>query len=221
VTTLLEEQMTEATADPLDTHPPLSERLSALGWYDAPPASGAEEPAIGLIAHPETMEERLLAHILPRNVSAALQPTAWADLGELVLLPTWRELVAGNTSRLTSLRADDLPSLASPAGALAVSLQLAASPSVASERHIQEARYLVGAAVAIALYNRGFRFSAQLGEPVVFSVGPIVVHPFRLMADFLDNAVSADGWAAVLREGRMEGLTLGELPLPGDAQNDA
>jgi len=195
---VLEAQLTEASADPFDTHPPLRERLAALGASSDSIPEVVTDPAILLLDHPDAQEKSLLAHLLPKEVSTALKPAEWEELGSLVYIPRWRALATDNAARLSSLRTSELASLAAPPGALAVRLQLAATTSVVTERNVAESWYLIGVALALQLHDRGFRFTAHVGQPVVFDIDGVPFGPFQAMEGLSDGSLSQATWLQFL-----------------------
>jgi hypothetical protein len=212
IQSLVAQELAQGTLDPYDTHPPLKERIAALRAVPAPSEVHSEPPAISLLGNADQAESALLSYLLPPALHDALKPATWTDLGALVWLPRWRQVVTDNSARLNALSPHGLPALAEPAGALAVQLKLAARVEVAGEKQIAESRFLVGAAIALALDARGFTFTALPGEPVVFARGPLTMLPFQVMTDLASGALSSDAWLAFCAESGIDSIRLGDDP---------
>ena len=207
----LQEELHSDAADPYDTHPPLPQRLAALRGVEPTVSASADPRAISLLGNADASEAALLKHLLPPSVNDGLRPTAWTELGALVWLPRWRRHVTENQARLLGLLAGDLPSLATVPGSLAVRFQLVASPDLATSKHISESRTLLGAAFAVALYDRGFAFSAMPGELVTFTLGLQEFHPFEVLDELERGSLTSAAYAAVCKTAQLTGQDFGHL----------
>ena len=211
ISAVLEQQLASGTSDPYDTHPPLGERLAALRSSDAAPPAASAQPAISLLGKADTMEQELLQHLLPRDVYEKLEPVGWGELDHRVWIPRWQQVLLENRDRLEGLGARELPALADSPGRLPVRFKLAATPDVATVNAIAESRFLVGAAVAVALHRRGYSFTALVGEPVIFTLGSTSFRPFQLIQDLHDGSLSPDAWVALSREAGIADRDFAEL----------
>jgi Zn-dependent protease with chaperone function len=210
ITAILNNQLTTAVKDPYDTHPPLPERLAALGLSEVAPESPAP-PAISLLDKVDTVEQELLAHLLPDEAFKKLKPAAWKEVGAQVWLPYWEEVVANNKARLAGVTVGELPTLAALPGGLAERLGLAPNAVSATDENIVESKFLVGAAIAVALHRGGFSFTAPVGAPPVFTVATSTFSPFMLVADLDSGAMSPELWAEITRLASLDTHDLAEL----------
>ncbi len=171
----LETQLAGEATDPFDTHPPLKDRIAAIDQsLSAVVPSETPLAAVSLLADPDRLEAELVAHLLPKDLNAKLTYGGWEDVGPRVWLPRWQKIVAENRARLTGLTAEELVAFADPPAALAVRLKLAATPEVASPKHVAEGQFLIGALVAVVLDRLGFRIAAMRERP---SSSPAVASP--------------------------------------------
>jgi len=208
VTAHLEAQLADETGDPLDTHPPLRDRIAALASdpLASPRAAPSDDPsAISLMGSRESLEESLVAFLVPPDLGARLTSGTWEGIGEQVWLPRWRHLVSENLHRVKGLRLEQLPDLATPPTTLAVRLKFAATASLASEQHVREARLVTGAVIAVALHRAGFGFTALPGEQVRFTRGSLEVEPFMVMEQLHQSAIVPTDWAALCQAADVAG----------------
>lgn len=148
---------------PADTHPPLAERIAALG--DPQTAADAADRALDLLDDVARVEERVMRDLL-RDPKMALKPVSWDQISDEVWLPAWREAVKGHAAALGKLTATDLPGALERWESLAQATRR--GPAVLSpEAERRELSRLLGTWLTVRLADRGFRIEAQPGLAVV------------------------------------------------------
>ncbi len=184
-------------ADPYDTHPPLDERLEALGG--APDA--AEGPlAITLFGDPGAAEQQYLDMTAgPQTQSFA--EIEWEDVGQAVALPGMRRFVDSQRAALAGVTAGDLPRIAAAPQDLAQRLAIPAQLG-SLENRVRLAANVVGAGLAIVLAERGFKVLSLPGCPIEL-VGPDGsddrLLPFDVFGELASGTVPAETWTARCR----------------------
>ena len=151
--------------DPYDSHPTLSQRLTAVGAGpdEDPPALGP--PAATLLRDHAALEEDLVRALVGDDIDE-LRPVGWEEVP-----PVWFERQESTVAELggvlegRSLR--DVPALAADLTVLANELSAAEpddGPDMAET--LAEAHGLLSAATVVALVREGFTFAADVGEPI-------------------------------------------------------
>lgn len=159
----LEQRLEQAEHDPYDSHPTLRQRLEAFGTGpdDEPPATGPI--ASSLLVDREQVEIGLLVALFGEG-ARGLEPATWEELE-----PIWLEGAAGLTSRNASLlegrTVRDAPRMARDFGNVAIALRRE-NPDIGSEDEVKaRVRTVLPAALAVALVDAGFTYTAPPGEP--------------------------------------------------------
>jgi Zn-dependent protease with chaperone function len=176
-----------------DTHPPLEERLLALG--EASPLSMKGETALSLLDDVAREEDRVLRLLVRAERQESLKAVPWSAVADDVWLPMWKETVAAHAKALTRLA----PLRRIP-DALRGWEELAAAtrtgPAILSpgaER--RRVNGLVSVWLAVTLAEGGFRIEAPPGLAVRAEKGASVVYPFELVNAVASGSVDATEWA--------------------------
>jgi len=165
----------------------------------------------------EPLEEVLIGSLAPPDESAKLTPVSWSELGDKVWIPRWTEIVSENRDRLAGLHPEELPRYTDDPAELAVRFRMAAQTSVASPRHVFEAKFLASAALTLALSQRNFLLSTMPGQPVTLTRGEIIIASFTLWDDLHEKRLSAGQWALTCAEAGIHGMDLATVVPPSPA----
>jgi Zn-dependent protease with chaperone function len=185
---------------PADTHPPLAERIAALGDpQTASDATDATELALDLLDDVPRVEESVMRDLL-RDPKTALKPVSWELISDEVWLPAWREAVKEHAVALGRLTASALP------GALLQWEPLAQATRrglavLSPEAERRELSRLLGAWLTVRLADRGFRVDAQPGLAVVALRGGHRLEPYALVEAMLKSTPERSReWAKTCEE---------------------
>ncbi len=183
----------EENADPYDTHPPLSQRLAALGAPDEAPPVHPDEAAVSLLGDLGAAEEALVASLLQPGVTLAA--LGWDDVGARVYAAGWREAVQGEAPlggvKLAEVRSFVLDPMRF------VSLLAPDATGVTEAQAIAFTRGRAGVIVALALVRAGWAVHTAPGRSVEFRRGATTIDLDELMKS-VDGPVEA--WTARLAE---------------------
>lgn len=199
----MEEELKNATADPYDSHPPLKERLEAIG--DMPDVSPLRDdpPAVSLLRDLPRLERDLL-----RNMAAdpakfeELKAVEWQETPATVFLPHWRERAAKLSKALSHSTAAQVPWLMK-SKELMMELGLGPLPP---ERRRPELQAALASVLAAKLVDDGWSCTTSPGEQIVFTKNGATLTPF---ADVVRDGENAEAWLARVRGAGVEGLGLG------------
>jgi Zn-dependent protease with chaperone function len=195
----IEEELRSAKVNPLDSHPPLNERLRALADLPPGPAGAETTPAISLLSNSEALEQQLLQLIAART-GRKLSPISWADTAEKVWVTNWVELVKRSRSRLADLTPSRFQTIAKDLTQLAVALQFAARRDLVMQEHREAALSVAGAAIGLALRSRGWTVSAEPGEDVFLVKNGNRFSPFAAIRALGDHSIDAETWNRMIGE---------------------
>ena len=198
----VETEEREGKADPYDTHPSLRDRLAALAWASgtAPSARpGDDERAITLLdALPEVEKELVALRAVDRDKPMGLKPLAWEEVGGAVHVPLWEEFLRENGSVLAGVTPATLPTLDwEGLGRKLIKRLGLGEGEPEPPPPLPAAGFAVGAAVGVALAQRGFAIEAPPGAPVTLVRGSRRIELFELRERI---AKDAEGWRAICAE---------------------
>ena len=176
-----------------DTHPPLDERIAALG--DPAPLSDHAQPALALLDEVHEAEKKVLTDLLVDD--AKLEPIAWERVTDEVWLPLWRETIATNNA-FAKMTPRDVPRALANWEDLALATRR--GPSAASpEAERRRVARLVATWLTVALADNGWVIDAAPGRVVSATREGAVIEPFTLIAD-TKKPLSAKRWAKLCDE---------------------
>lgn len=207
---LVERELREGQADPYDTHPPLRERIAALGEPSAEAAPDADPPACSLLRGPRQLERELLGFLGDRVALSGMADVAWEEVGSTVFAPLWAEAVRRNREAFAAHTAASVAAAAADPRAFESALRDRVPPERSAEERRGQALWHLGAGLAHALGSAGWRAESLPGEPIRFARGDEVLAPFEIVDALADGKLGAAAW----RE-RCERLGIAGLPLAG------
>jgi len=203
----VEARSRESTASAYDTHPPLRDRLAALGPLPDEVPGEQSGRAIELIERVADVEERLLGWMIRGKPAANLRPLAWEAAGATVWVPSWRRFCAENAAVLRERTPETLPT--TRADLLAVGHEIARSQPARDEAtFLREANGLLGSALVLALLDSGWSLTADPGAEVEVTKGDARIRPFTVVTELAAGRLAKAEWLdACSRTG------IGSLPL--------
>jgi hypothetical protein len=188
-----EKQLSEAKADPYDSHPPDAERIAALSALPgASDGSDPGEPAISLVNGVEAIEPVLLMGMLKPGVQ--LRPIRWEDAGPYAIMPGLRDRVQRQAALVGGYSVGWLPELLKYADRLGQSEASSARLTVAPDQARSIGMGLAGAALANALAQNGWAAESLPGSPVRMRRGDAVIEPFTEVDRLARGEVDVETW---------------------------
>jgi len=193
-TTFVEREMVESTADPYDSHPPLRERIAALGSADGAQREGDPRPAIELLEGADALEQALVAGNVARARIVPPAPIAWEDV-PACWIKRWRATTTALAQTPLDLTIATIPVAVAELRALLTKVEDSHMAGAASEAALRDwATQVLGAAIACALIDRGFTVSPVIGDPTELRDADRIVQPFRELAQYLEGETTAEAW---------------------------
>jgi len=194
---------------PFDTHPPLKERLDALGQLQASnvPLS-SEPPASSLLDDLDGHARALLSFAAGDHTVRKLRAVAWDELAREVYPEGWRQIVARHAQFLTPHTVDALPIDRAELAKLGSSLPGGGTRS--SDERVGMACNVIAAGVALNLLAAGATLESHIGSPVVLRRNTMTMDPFAEVPRVVFGRVPLSEWRAKCEAMGIAGRSLGQ-----------
>jgi Zn-dependent protease with chaperone function len=182
-------------ADPLDTHPPLRERLAALTKLPITKAPVTNDPpASTLLPDVESHARRVLEFVAGPDTCRRLKRVEWTHLATDVYPKQWRAAAAKFEKFLKGFTAEALPE--GTAGFVAAGAQLVRPDEGGDDLRLARAAHVLSVAVAVVLLDAGATADTAPGRPVVFRAGTATMEPFAAIEQLARGELSLEAWRA-------------------------
>jgi Zn-dependent protease with chaperone function len=175
-----------------DTHPPLSERLDALGSSDTAMAlPDVTEPASILLSSPDGFTNELMQRALGEQLMHALTPIQWRDVATTVYATRWRAATAHYRPVLSRIVLEKFPGNRNAFMTLAGHLHLVGF----SEQRLAHVVAILGGAVAVRMLDAGWEPEVLPGQTPAFLQDGERFEPFEAILNLTDGTLSVEEWA--------------------------
>jgi heat shock protein HtpX len=212
VAAVIEQELSSGVSDPYDTHPPLRDRIAALGEPASRATADAGPRAITLLDRVDELEARLVAHVSDGQSEAPRTTIAWPEVGPRVWTAIWRDRVRSTADQLAGITPAQIPAIVADMPGAAVRFGFAPDREAAEQGegtdHVMQ---LLHTALAVALLDRGWTVSAPPGEMVTFSRGGESITPIADLGQLAAGTLPATTWEATWRRLGLLDLDLGIL----------
>jgi hypothetical protein len=199
----VEAELHRSERNPYDTHPPLRERIEAVKDLPAGEPAREDPSAITLIDGVDALEEQLLANMVGEDEAGKLKSLPWEEVGRRAYRPAWQEAVQRNAAALAGIAAGAPERITSAISS--INQRLTAG---STEDRVNHARWVLGAALALALADKGWTIRALPGEPILLESGNMAFDPFTAVRGLAQGLISAEEWRQ-----RCTALRIAELRL--------
>jgi hypothetical protein len=197
-----------APTDALDSHPPLSQRLSLAQGLPGPPDCALDpRSALTLLREVPALETALAEGWVERP----LTPVAWAQTGALLAegwkqrAPTHARLLEQLTPGTLSREELQLREL------LAKELAKDEVASVAKDELLRWSRDLYAEALFALLIRAGYLANNRPGQSIRFSRGEEAFEPGPLIASWLEGELPDEAWLELWKRAGIAEVTFTEL----------
>lgn len=189
----LEDESKRPRTDPYDTHPPLARRLAELGAGTDFTPQGEGTPAIALLTDLPAVELEFLAYAFGRSRVAPLTPVTWEEVPARIMVPSWREEVAGKAGLFTGWTAGTVPEHVKDLGRVGRAFVGGDAPPADARA---AGAQIVSIALALALIEQGWRAEAGPGTPVTLAKDGEFFPVFALVSALARENAPTDEWRA-------------------------
>ncbi len=207
VTDHVKQQLSAATQDPYDTHPPLKDRVAALQSHAIGPQETDSAPAIRLLESLDEVELELLQMMAPDREIASLKSVSWDRIGADAYLPQWRQIVRESATILGNGTLASLSELAGNLPDIARRLRDPQGMLLTREQRIERAAHLLRIALTAALCDAGWHFHASPGQ-FYLELNEHRMSPAETVNQMRSGAITSADWAE-----RCRTLGISEVPL--------
>jgi Zn-dependent protease with chaperone function len=186
------EEMTDGTADPYDSHPPLRTRIAVATALRGPDKPPDPRRAIELVEDAGRIESNELGS----HVHRKLEPVSWNDTDKW-WIALWREEVEQAKRLLVEIRIDAIPSDYRHIYRITTRLLGQREADALSDEGLGHWWIsTISAALAVMLLDAGFAVTIRLGEPFRFTRGDATVEPVVELRQLIAGEISEDAWCA-------------------------
>jgi Zn-dependent protease with chaperone function len=200
--------------DPYATHPELPERLAALQSLPDDGRTDDGEPALALLREIRSLESAVLRWLVPQ---AELEALRWEDVPEQVFVPGWQRAAAAANGALDGVTVAQIPGAIDRSDRIGRALMPEEDVWRATPEMLKRiGADAIGARLALALRDSGWRLTAPPGEPVAFDRDGARIEPFAEVDRILAGELSADAWRERAGSLGIDALNLG-APAAGPA----
>lgn len=206
VTTLRDSSGDGPDAEASDTHPPLTERLRALGATAVTAMPPTIAPAASLLSNPDAYARMLLSDAFGPTAVDALRPIRWEEVANSIYAAQWRAFVAAHASWLAGLTVETLPRGRSAFLAFAKPMKIPGE--LENSTRIRFASTLIASALATRLIDAGWAPEQMPGLPVIVRSGVRTFDAFGTVARLADESMSEQEWAVQCRQLGLSGPLL-------------
>jgi len=197
-------EMNGGVADPYDSHPPLNERIHALGRSSSGVKEG-EPRAVSLLRDVRRLEWELLQMLFTDPQKAKeLKTVEWEETAPRVFLPVWRDESAKHVETFRTLRAIDVPGFYASAD----TLQRLRFTHLLPDDRESAVRNAIGCGIAARLYDAGWNCDAAPGKPVLFTKEERMFQPFAMAHQLGTVGFEDSEWCAACDRAGIGEMTL-------------
>jgi heat shock protein HtpX len=206
----LNEVMKKTEPDTLDSHPPLSLRIAAAKRFTATPrfSEADSSQAVTLLGETERLELDLCRQAWTKVAVDQLRVVPWERVLPEVYIPAWRDSLQRHSKALGTLSVGGLPLAVAHPGALADEIPNPKGCILDGAQRKEEARKVLGRALAIALLDNGWEIEADTDELIARRNGD-VLKPHEIVDNMRLHRLSDDSWAEQCARYGIGGLRLG------------
>jgi heat shock protein HtpX len=213
VTQGVEREIAEGKTEPYDTHPPLRDRIEAIGKVDAPMGEPQAEMASSLLS--EGAELQFLEMMNPKLPKDSLRQVSWDEVGRRVTVPSWKAAVGEYAPMMVGVTAGSLPEVVKKLPELGKRIRDPHGMLLTAEQRAQRAGQLFGMALGLALLANGWELEAQPGTFYLHR-GNERLNMWVVMQELMEGKISAESWAERCGE-----LEIADLDLSFKAESEA
>jgi hypothetical protein len=151
--------------DPFDTHPPLRERIAALGGVASFGAPSLDPRALTLVSDVPALEEALLVGMAGEETAQSLEVVSWDSVGPQVMQPAWAKAVGENSRAFKEITIASFPHVIPRIMDFARELKRVSGEPRDKETLEAKGMWHLMAALGHALARRGWSIESLPGEP--------------------------------------------------------
>ena len=206
-----------AKASPMDSHPPLSQRVERARLYNQPAPHADDEqaatelPMISLIDELAPLEAGLLKRFVPALAKAELKAVTWDATGAEVYVPMWRKKIAGHSAFLASKTLQDLPAVMRDLREIVDAIAVPAGKQINKAQRDGVALEVLYCAFALCLFDKGWTMHSQPGE-LYFEAAPNRLDTGDAFSAMKAGKLTPEEWSSTCAQYGIGGWLLAAAP---------
>jgi heat shock protein HtpX len=208
----VQNEIAEGKTNPFDTHPPLRDRISAIGKLPDISHNCEFKPASDLFESPGKLEREFLENRNPRLAEKPLRKVKWDQVGELVMIPSWKKVAEEHLGFLRQFTVGTLPAALNRLEELASRIHNPQGMLLSGEQRAESALQVIECGVNLSLVENGWKLVSQPGI-FHFCRGEERIQTHQVVGDLIPGKMSGEEW----RE-RCERLGIAELRLAPEVE---
>jgi heat shock protein HtpX len=205
ITTVVQSQLDNTKTDPYNSHPPLRDRIAAIGGIDPSPATEDSAMALSLLQDPESAELDLVAFLGGKKES--LQRVGWNDVARIALIPYWKSFVTENAALLQGVSVESIPDLIRQLPEIGSRMRDPAGRLLTAKERTQRAGRLLATALSLTILEKGWQVEHQPGV-FYFHRGEEKADIFATVDELIDGKLPREAWPAQCARLGMSGSLL-------------
>ncbi len=203
-----------AAAARYDTHPPLQDRIAALGGMPAEGIPTHDSLALTLLEDVAPLELAILKVLNPKGTWRDIQ---WRDVVLVAYLPAWKKEIQQQPEIVQGLQGilmGDLPAQVQDLEKMFMRFSLPGRLSNEEKEFAIE--LIIAKAVTVVLAKQGAEIIHSLGEPLEVRLAGQCLKPFILVKDLRSGDIFREEWQTICHRAGVIDLDLGQA-CRGDA----
>jgi len=199
-------------SDPYDTHPTLSERLSALegGQAVETDLKKGTTSALTLLDDVEQLEASLIAMLVIPDLARRIQPLKWEEMGEKVWIEEWKRTIEMHRDELRTMPVEALPASAAELEQAVSTLGVTSDVRLPPDERAQATLVVLGAALGATLAREGWSYVATPGDPHIFEYRAQRIDPFDTVTRLARQELPREEWTALCAATGLSGARLAQ-----------
>jgi heat shock protein HtpX len=223
-----------AKASPMDSHPPLKQRVARAQQLNLPAPEAGAAPGetkdatnaamISLVNHLRPLEAQLLKKLMPQVAGTELKPLNWETAGADVYVPSWRKQAAGFLPFLATRKLSDLPLLILDPRPLAELVPHPPGARLNPAQRTARALDILYCAFGLCLLDNGWQIKSQPGA-LALEQGENRVEPSDVLSAIKNGTLSVVQWTEYRAQRGIGDWPLAapapepvDVPVPAEAQ---
>jgi len=206
VNQIIEEQTNQSQTNPYDSHPSLHDRIAAIGAQPVITELPDEPSAIFLINNIPQIEIDLVKRISKIAHIEHLTPASWDDLVKLYYIPGWESSIKQQRLALEGVKPENLPELAQ--NLPKYESKIMGMFDLPLQQRLDYGYQLIGAALTMALFKKGWTVNAAPGEDVTAILKEKTMFTFKIFPNLVSGALTGEQWLAIIKEIGIAGTDL-------------
>jgi hypothetical protein len=213
---MVHELTTGDVSGEFDTHPPLNERVAALGRLRVAPSAGTSDGTQPLLKNPEKHARLLLEHTADADLIRKLNAITWDDVADSVYAKEWTRVADAHVKWFGTQTVGNLPAGKKAYTEIGGALKNPGETIVGSEERLGRAAYVMTAGLGAALLRAGWKIETGPGRPIEMKNGDASLIPREVVGRLIENVDAYTEWKAKCDE-----LGIAQIPLAGTTPSTA